>query len=135
MSHIFLYGPVGAGKSTVARILARNLNLPFIDLDDVIETNAGMSIFQIMSERGEPAGRDLETAALRQIINGKDSVIALGGGALLRGENRALVEHEGTVVFLNAELDTLLERLSSDSNKRPLLAGDLQERLTALLAK
>lgn len=135
MPHIFLYGPVGAGKSTVGRILARNLNLPFIDSDDVIETNAGMSIFQIMSERGEPAGRDLETAALHQIINGTDSVIALGGGALLRGENRALVEDKGTVVFLNAELDTLLGRLSSDPNKRPLLAGDLQERLTALLAK
>src|ERR1051325_9953012 len=107
MSHIFLYGPVGAGKSTVGKILARNLNLPFIDSDDVIETNAGMSIFQIMTEQGEPAGRDLESAALQQIINGKESVIALGGGALLRDDNRVLVQNNGRVIFLAVELDTL----------------------------
>ena len=135
MSHIFLYGPVGAGKSTVGKILARNLGLPFIDSDEVIETNAGLSIFQIMAERGEPAGRDLETAALKEIINEKESVIALGGGALLRDENRSLVETNGTIIFLSAELDLLLGRLNSDSNKRPLLAGDLQGKLTTLLAK
>src|SRR6266498_4176801 len=135
MSHIFLYGPVGAGKSTVGKILARNLGLPFIDSNEVIETNAGLSIFQIMAERGEPAGRDLETAALKEIINEKESVIALGGGALLRDENRSLVETNGTIIFLSAELDLLLGRLNSDSNKRPLLAGDLQGKLTTLLAK
>jgi 3-dehydroquinate synthase len=134
MSHIFLYGPVGAGKSTVGRILARNLNLPFIDSDTVIETNAGLPIFQIIMERGEPACRDLETAAIKQTINGKESVIALGGGALLRDENRALVEANGILIFLQAELNTLLDRLNSDSNKRPLLAGELQEKLTTLLA-
>jgi 3-dehydroquinate synthase len=135
MSHIFLCGPVGAGKSTVGKILARNLNLPFIDSDDVIETNTGISIYQIMTERGEPAYRNLETAGLKQIINGQESVIALGGGVLLRDENRAVVASNGTVIFLHAELDTLLRRLSSDSNQRPLLAGDLQEKLTSLLAK
>jgi shikimate kinase/3-dehydroquinate synthase len=132
--HIFLYGPVGAGKSTVGKILARNLNLPFVDSDQVIEANAGMTIFEMMALQGEPACRDLETAALKQIINHNESVIALGGGALLREENRALVESTGSVIFLSAELDTLLGRLQSDSNQRPLLAGDLPERLKALLA-
>lgn len=135
MSHIFLYGSVGAGKSTVGKILARNLNLPFIDSDHIIETNAGMSISQIMTQQGETACRDLETAALKQIVDNEESVIALGGGALLREENRALVESNGSVVFLVAELDMLLQRLSADSNKRPLLAGDLREKLTSLLAK
>ena len=133
--HIFLYGPVGVGKSTVGKILARNLNLPFIDSDHVIETNAGGSIFEIMTQQGEVAARDLETTALKQIVNHKESVIALGGGALLRDENRALVGNNGRVIFLAADLDTLRGRLDSDSNKRPLLAGDLSEKLTSLLAR
>jgi len=133
--HIFLYGPVGVGKSTIGKVLAHNLNLPFLDSDQVIETNAGMSIPQIMAQQGEMACRDMETAALKQIMNNKESVIALGGGALLREENRALVENNGRVIFLMAELNTLLGRLRSDSNQRPLLAGDLHEKLTALLAK
>ena len=132
--HIVLYGPVGAGKSTVGKVLARNLNLPFVDLDHVIETKAGRSISQIMAQQGETACRDMETAALKQIISNKESVIALGGGALLREENRALVESKGRIIFLMAELDTLFGRLRSDSNKRPLLAGDLREKLTFLLA-
>ena len=133
--HIFLYGPVGVGKSTIGKVLAHNLNLRFLDSDQVIETNAGMSIPQIMAQQGEMAYRDMETAALKQIINNKESVIALGGGALLREENRALVENNGRIIFLMAELNTLLGRLHSDSNQRPLLAGDLHEKLTALLAK
>jgi 3-dehydroquinate synthase len=142
MGHIFLYGPVGAGKSTLGKILASNLHLPFVDSDEVIEKNAGMSISQIMTERGESACRDLESAALKDIVdhgssvtNSVDKVIALGGGALLRDENRALVENHGSVVFLTADQETLFKRLHSDSNTRPLLAGDLQEKLSILLAK
>ena len=135
MSHIFLYGPPGTGKSTIGRILARNLKLPFIDLDLIIKTSAGMSIPEIMHEQGEPAFRDIETSALQGLINEKESVIALGGGALLRDENRAFAESHGRVVLLMAELTTLLERLQNDSGKRPLLVGELSEKLTSLLAK
>lgn len=135
MSHIFLYGPVGAGKSTVGKVLAYHLHLPFVDLDQVIETNAGRSISEIMAQEGEFACRELETVALKQVLISKESVIALGGGALLREENRRLAERNGMVIFLAAELNTLLGRLSSDSNKRPLLAGDLHEKLSGLLAK
>jgi len=135
MSHIFLYGPPGTGKSTIGRILARNLKLPFIDLDLIIKTSAGMSIPEIMHEQGEPAFRDIETSALQGLINEKESVIALGGGALLRDENRTFAESHGRVVLLMAELTTLLERLQNDSGKRPLLVGELSEKLTSLLAK
>lgn len=135
MTHIFLYGPPGTGKSTIGKKLAQNLKLPFIDLDRAIETNAGMSIAQIMEQQGESTFRDLETAALRDTLNEKESVVALGGGALLRDENRILAESNGQIILLMAELATLLERLHYESGHRPLLTGDLREKLSSLLAK
>src|SRR5688572_4745869 len=102
MPHIFLYGPPGTGKSTVGKILARNLKLPFIDLDRVIEKNAGMPISQIMEGQGEPAFRNLESMAVQNVIAEKESVIALGGGALLREENRTIAENNGKIVLLMA---------------------------------
>ena len=148
MTHIFLYGPPGTGKSTIGKIIARNLKLPFIDLDRVIETNAGMSISQIMEQQGKPAFRDMETTALIETVGHAfsvtnaekpgglqthlaEAVIALGGGALLRDENRAFAESQGKVILLMAEMSTLLERLQNDSGKRPLLAGDSSTKLSS----
>ena len=133
MSHIFLYGPSGAGKSTIGKKLADNLHLPFVDSDQVLEMNAGLSIPKIVEEQGMPKVRDLETAALKQIVNDKASVIALGGGALLRDQNRTVVENYGTVILLTADLSTLVERLQNDANKRPLLMGDLRSKLASYL--
>jgi shikimate kinase/3-dehydroquinate synthase len=135
MTHIFLYGPPGTGKSTVGEILARNLKLPFIDLDRVVEKNAGLSIPEIMDSQGEPAFRDLEAAALQNAVAEKESVIALGGGALLRNENLALARAHGRIILLMAQMETLVERLISEPTKRPLLAGDLRDKLASLLAK
>jgi 3-dehydroquinate synthase len=144
MTHIFLYGPPGTGKSTVGKRIANNLKLPFIDLDRVIETNAGMSIAHIMETQGEPAFRDLESVALKDAVAAghassvtplQDKVIALGGGALLRDGNRAFAESNGKVILLMAELETLLERLHYEAGNRPLLAGDLREKLSSRLAK
>ncbi len=130
---IFLYGPPGCGKSTLGRLLAGKLGLSFLDLDAEIVRNAGQSIPEIMAAHGELAFRDLETAALETATTGEAGVIALGGGALLRDENRARAETSGTVVCLDANLETLLSRLHSDENGRPLLAGDVRARLTTLL--
>jgi 3-dehydroquinate synthase len=135
MTQIFLYGPPGTGKSTIGRILSRNLKLPFIDLDRVIETNAGMSIPQIMEQQGETTFRDLETAALKILDTESVSIVALGGGALLREENRAFAQSNGKIFLLMAELPTLLERMQNESGKRPLLVGDLKSKLTSLLEK
>jgi len=135
MPHIFLYGPPGTGKTTIGETLARNLKLWFVDLDRIIEANVGMSIPEIMEQHGESAFRNFETAELKNIVTGKESVIALGGGALFRKENRALAENTGKVVLLTAELKTLVEMLNSDSNQRPLLAGDLRSKLFSLLAQ
>ncbi|HZJ25118.1 MAG TPA: 3-dehydroquinate synthase [Anaerolineales bacterium] len=135
MSHIFLYGPPGTGKSTVGKILARNLKLPFIDLDRMIEINAGMSITQIMQERGESTFRELELSALKSVSDEKESVIALGGGALLNVENHEVAQKAGKVILLMAELDSLFDRLNEDPDSRPLLAGDLRTQLSSMLAR
>ncbi|MBV6450345.1 MAG: 3-dehydroquinate synthase [Anaerolineales bacterium] len=133
MPHIFLYGPSGSGKTTVGKALAEYLRLPFVDSDQIIETNAGMTIPQIVEAYGMTKLRDFETAALEQIVKDKESVIALGGGALLREENRALVEMRGKVILLKAELPTLIERLQNDPHERPLLADDLKSKLAEYL--
>ncbi len=145
MTHLFLYGPPGTGKSTIGKLLARSLKLPFIDLDRVIEMNAGMSISQIMEGQSESAFREMETSALKSLTPSplpqgegqgvRDSVIALGGGALLRDENRAFTESNGKILLLMAELPTLLERLQNESGKRPLLTGDFKSKLSTLLEK
>lgn len=135
MSHIFLYGPPGTGKSTVGKKLADNLHLPFIDLDRVIEIKAGTPISQIMETQGEPAFRDLESTALQNLIHENESVVALGGGTLLRDENRSFAEQNGKIILLMADLPTLLQRMQNDAGKRPLLTGDLNTKLSNLLAK
>ncbi|MEP7136211.1 MAG: 3-dehydroquinate synthase [Chloroflexota bacterium] len=142
MTHIFLYGPPGTGKSSIGKIIARNLKLQFTDLDRVIETNVGMPISQIVEEQGESAFRDMETSALKEAVgqafsatDSQDKVVALGGGALLREENRLFAESHGKVILLKADVETLFQRLNESPNKRPLLAGDMHEKLTTMLAK
>ena len=135
MGHIFLYGPPGSGKTSVGEILAKNLNLPFIDLDNNIELAAGMDVYRIMVERGEATFRDIESAELKRIGLKPASVVALGGGTLLRDENLAYVESHGEVFYLDASLATLLEHLTGKAYGRPLLAGDLNNKLPALLTR
>jgi shikimate kinase/3-dehydroquinate synthase len=136
MQKIFLYGPSGSGKSTVGKTLAEQLEAGFVDIDTEIERTAGIFIPQIMSEQGEPAFRDLEAAELQKAIQSGAGVVSLGGGALLRASNRELAEAAGVVVYLDADVDTLVGRLRNDpSNPRPLLAGELREKLAGLLER
>jgi shikimate kinase/3-dehydroquinate synthase len=135
MSHIFLYGAPGSGKTTIGRALAKSLDLPFSDLDDEIVTGAGRTIAEIMSDRGEEAFRELETSALEVITSLETRVIALGGGALLRDKNRKCAESVGKVIFLQTDPAVLLERLNPENGIRPLLAGDKVEKLKSLLER
>ena len=133
--HIYLYGPPGSGKTTLGKLLAEALALPFIDLDEEIEKTAGRSIPAIMQAEGEPAFRDLEAAALERASSEPGGVVALGGGALLRASNRQLAESSGRVILLEADRDTLLRRLQPQVGRRPLLDGDMGEKLTGLLSR
>jgi shikimate kinase len=122
--HIFLVGPMGAGKSTIGRHLAAFLNRPFFDIDNEIEARTGADIQWIFDMEGEEGFRARETKALMQLIeNGSSSVIATGGGIILRPENRAALKENGQVIYLSATKEQLYERTRRDKN-RPLLQVD-----------
>jgi len=120
--HIFLYGPPGSGKSTIGHILARRLDRPFIDLDAVIVNTARQKIPDIFACEGEDGFRARETAALKAAISGPAAVIGLGGGSLLKPENRAMAEAAGEIICLQADLATLQARVSRSPGSRPLLS-------------
>ena len=133
---VFLYGPSGSGKSTIGKLLAQKLALPWIDLDADIQEQIGSTIESFFATQGESAFRELESQRLVALIEkNPKAVISLGGGALLREQNWALVKKHGKVIVLNAELETLLARLTVDSYVRPLIKEDPRERLTALLER
>lgn len=129
---IFLYGPPGAGKTTVGRILANDLNQEFVDLDERIEQSTGKRIADIFAESGELGFRKVEREALLTLLPAEGHVIALGGGTLLDDELRAIVAEFGDIVSINASLERLSARLRDSDVKRPLLfkasLHDLLER-------
>jgi shikimate kinase / 3-dehydroquinate synthase len=132
-SLIFLYGPPGSGKTTIGKLLAADLNLPFHDLDDEIIRNHGITIPEIFSSGGEKAFRQIEKNELQKLLAFNTGVITLGGGTLLDSANRDLVEENGSVVLLSAAEETLLFRLKQDEHQRPLLSTDLSTKLSGLM--
>lgn len=121
--HIVLIGLMGCGKTTVGRELHRTMNLPFLDTDAVIEKDQNTTIPEIFAGQGEDYFRGLETSLLRRILTTPENgsmVISTGGGIVIRPENRELLRSLGYVIWLHADVDTLLQRVSRCSN-RPLL--------------
>lgn len=130
--NIYLIGMMGSGKSTVGQILARKLVWDYIDLDAEIETSTGISISDIFDQEGEAHFRDMERKALKSAAEKKKRVIATGGGIILDEKNRRLMRETGTIVFLDADMDTLALRLKK-SNDRPLLgSGNRESSLKSL---
>lgn len=120
---ICLYGPPGSGKSSIGRQLAANLDLLFVDLDEYIQSQAGMSIQQIFAAEGESGFRRRESAVLLEVLNGNSAVVALGGGALLVSSNREVAQAAGLVICLSAPVDELLGRVQAEAGQRPLLSA------------
>lgn len=132
---LVLVGLMGVGKSTVGRRLAARLGLPFVDADSEIERAADMSIAEIFERYGEPYFRDGERRVIARLIDGTPKVIATGGGAFINDETRALILDRAIAVWLDADIDTLVER-TARRNHRPLLRDrDPRTVLSDLAAK
>jgi shikimate kinase len=124
--HIYLTGYRGTGKTTVGALIARERSLPLVDLDEKIEADQGKTIREIFDEGGEPLFRDFETRALKEAAAAPNSVISLGGGAILREENRRLIKQTGFCIWLDATVESLVSRIQNDestSQRRPSLTS------------
>jgi len=124
---------MGAGKTTVGRSVASRLGVDFVDTDDLVEARAGKSVRDIFASEGEAAFRTLESQVLAESLKSPvDVVVAAAGGTVLSESNRAaLREHADVVVWLDADVSALGERASRGAH-RPLLDGDVEDRLMAL---
>jgi shikimate kinase len=133
---IFLVGMMGAGKTSVGRVLAKRLQKTFYDSDHVIEDRTGVKIPVIFEIEGEAGFRVRESAVVDELTVLRDIVLATGGGAVLSEKNRDRLRSRGTVVYLRASVRDLLSRTRHDKN-RPLLlqAADPRARLTELYEK
>lgn len=119
---IYLVGPMGAGKTTIGKLLAKHLGRQFIDCDWYIVDQTGADIPWIFEKEGETGFRERETRALMELTAMPNLVMATGGGAVGRSENRELLK-QGLVIYLDATVDTQLIRTKKDKN-RPLLQSD-----------
>lgn len=130
--NIFLVGLMGAGKTTVGRALAKKLNKRFIDSDHEIEARTGASIPLIFEIEGEASFRQREAEVIRDLTAQSDIVLATGGGAILRPENRECLKTRGTVIYLRASVNSILQRTSHDKNRPLLQTADPRRRIEEL---
>ena len=135
-NNIVLIGFMGCGKSTVGKKLTGALGYEFSDTDAMIEDAYGKTISAMFAEEGEEYFRNAETELLRKLsAEAEGLVLATGGGMPMREENAALLREIGTVIFLEAKIETILERLQNDTG-RPLADGeDREKRLRPLYEK
>jgi shikimate kinase len=132
VENIFLVGLMGAGKTTVGRALAKKLNKRFIDSDHEIEARTGVSIPLIFEIEGEASFRHRETEVIRDLTAQSDIVLATGGGAILRPENRECLKTRGTVIYLRASVNSILQRTSHDKNRPLLQTANPRQRIEQL---
>ena len=133
-SNIYLVGPMGVGKTTVGRALAKSLGMEFVDSDQEIEDRTGVSISTIFDIEGEAGFREREAKEIFELVKRKNIVLATGGGAVTREDVRKAMRHNGLVIYLHATLEMLVERTRSSKN-RPLLntGEDPREVLETLM--
>ena len=129
---VLLVGMMGAGKTTVGRVLSKRLGWPYFDSDDMVEAHTGQSVPEIFEERGEAAFRAEEARALAEAVTSDGpAVVSVAGGAVLDPDNRRRLADGGTVVWLRAEVETLAKRVGTGKG-RPLLSPDPETALRRL---
>lgn len=132
MKTIILVGFMGTGKTTVGKRVAERCGCPFLDLDDVIEENAGMAISQIFEDYGEPKFREYEREAVRSLLDRPPLVVAPGGGAVMDERNRAVFDEAGICICLLATPEAILTRVEKESHRPLLEQGDKADRIRKL---
>ena len=133
---IVLIGMMGVGKSSIGRRLGARLGIAFVDADAEIERAAGMSIADIFARHGEDAFRSGEARVIARLLSGGPQVLATGGGAVMNAATRALIREKGVSIWLAAEFDLLMRRISKRKADRPMLqTADLAATLRELLAE
>lgn len=133
--NVFLIGPMGAGKTTVGKLLADELSLDFHDTDREIEERTGADIPWIFDMEGEEGFRKREAAMLDELTSRNGVLVATGGGVILREENRKRLVSRGTVVYLDAPLDQQVERTNRDRSRPLLEDGDPRVILEGMQAE
>lgn len=129
MKRIFLIGYMGAGKTTIGKALAREMDLDFYDLDWYIEDRFRKKIPQIFAEKGEGGFRDMERNMLREVGEFEDVVISCGGGTPCFFDNVDYMNQQGDTIFLSATPEVLKEHLLMGKSQRPLIQGKSPEEL------
>lgn len=134
-NNIYLVGMPGAGKTTVGRKLAKRLQRAFVDADHEVEARTGVRIPLIFDIEGEQGFRDRESKVIAELAKESNLVVATGGGAVLRAENRAVLERGGTVVYLHVAPRLLFERTRLDPNRPLLQVADPMKKIEELFAE
>jgi shikimate kinase len=135
MQRIFLIGYMGAGKTTIGKKLATQLNLEFVDLDRFIEKRYNKTISQIFSEKGETQFRDIEMNLLNEIADFENVVISTGGGAPCFHNNMQRMNEAGITIYLKVSIEELSRRLEHCKNTRPLLKNKSADELKKFVAE
>ncbi|SDT90834.1 shikimate kinase AroK [Halopseudomonas salegens] len=135
MRNVFLVGPMGAGKSTIGRLLAKELRVPFKDSDREIEARTGADIPWIFDVEGEEGFRQREEAMIAELVAEQGIVLATGGGVVMRIANRQALQNNGFVVYLCTSVDQQLQRTAKDRQRPLLQTADPEQVLRDLMAK
>ena len=130
--NIFFVGLMGAGKTTIGKLLAKKLKKTFYDTDHEIEKKLGVKVSVIFELEGEEGFRKRETQMINELTNKKDIILATGGGAVLSEENRRLLKERGKVIYLNAKPQHLAKRMAFDKDRPLLQQGNMLDTLNSL---
>lgn len=137
MRKIILLGYMGCGKSTIANKLSKIIQIPFVDLDKIIEEKTNLTINQIFETQGEVYFRKLEHEVFVELLNSPDNmIIGLGGGTPCYANNHELLIREDVIsIYLKASIETLFDRLVTNKSKRPLIADKSEDEMKEFIAK
>ncbi len=135
MRNVFLIGPMGAGKSTIGRLLAKELRYPFKDSDREIEARTGADIPWIFDVEGEEGFREREQAMIAELVKEEGIVLATGGGVVMREANRQALSSGGLVVYLRTSVEQQLQRTAKDRQRPLLQTPDPEKVLRDLMAR